>query len=303
MRTLCYVASPSFSGSTLLTFLLSSHPDIATVGELKGRLYNDLEVPRRCSCGRAVRDCPFWKELASRTAAAGHACDLGDLDTYFHAPANPLLDALLRARLRGPLFEGLRDLAIRALPGADRELGRLLERNRVLADVICEIQGGRVLLDASKDELRLKFLIGSGLFNLRVIHLVRDGRGVANSFRKRSDFPIAKGAASWRRAHEAFARLIRALPAQAVHALRYEDLVSDTGAALASVHAFLGLAPHDLPDDFRAGEHHVFGNPMRLSATSEIRLDESWRADLSPGDLADFEGAGGALNRRLGYGA
>jgi hypothetical protein len=301
MRTLCYVASPSFSGSTLLTFLLGSHPGIATVGELKGRLYNDLEVPRRCSCGRAVRECPFWLEVARRAAAAGVVCDLDDLDTYFHAPSNALLDALLRARLRGPLFEGLRDLAIRAVPGGSRELARLLERNRVLAEVICEIQGGRVLLDASKDELRLKFLIGSGLFDLRVLHLVRDGRGVANSFRKRSDFPIAKGAGSWRRAHEAFGRLIRELPREAVQLLRYEDLVAAPDRVLNDVYAFLGLPPHPLPRDFRAGEHHVFGNPMRLSSSSDIRLDESWRSELGPDDLAEFERIAGARNRAFGY--
>ena len=32
-----------------------------------------------------------------------------------------------------------------------------------------------------------------------------------------------------------------------------------------------------------------------------LRLDERWRRDLGPADLATFEQVAGATNRRLGY--
>lgn len=301
MRTLCYVASPSYSGSTLLTFLLGTHPDVSTVGEMKGRLYATLDVPKRCSCGSALVDCPFWNEVRRRLEARGVACDLRDLDTYFHAPASRVVDALLRARVRGPLFEALRDAGLRVWPGARRELARLVERNRALADVVCEIQGGRVLLDSSKDAVRLELLADSGAFDLRVLHLLRDGRGTANSFRKRDGFPVARGARRWRTAHESFLALFERLPRESVLRVHYEDLARDPRATVDAVLAFLGLPTGGASLDWRAAEHHVFGNEMRLAGSSEIRLDESWRSELSAADLAAFHREAGALNRACGY--
>lgn len=39
---------------------------------------------------------------------------------------------------------------------------------------------------------------------------------------------------------------------------------------------------------------------FRLHET-KIRLDESWRTQLSPDDLETFEKIAGRMNRRLGY--
>lgn len=304
MRTLCYVASPSYSGSTLLTFLLGTHPDVSTVGELKGRLYASLEAPERCSCGSPVVDCPFWNAVRERLESRGVPCDLRDIDAYFHAPHSRVVDALLRARVRGPGFEALRDAALRGWPGARRELARLVERNRALADAICEVQGGRVLLDSSKDATRLKFLADSGAFDLRVLHLLRDGRGTANSFRKRDRYPVERGARRWRTAHESFLALFERLPSGRVLRVHYEDLARDPRATVDAVLAFLGLATGPAGGaslDWRGAPHHVFGNEMRLADTSEIRIDESWREELSPADLAAFARAAGGRNRAFGY--
>lgn len=301
MRTLCYVASPSYSGSTLLTFLLGTHPRIATVGELKGRLYGSLQAPRHCSCTRRVTECAFWQRFASTLEAAGTPCDLRDIDTYFHAPGSRLADRLLRARVRGPLFEALRDAGIAVLPRARRELQRVLERNRAAAEAVCALQGGDVLLDSSKDAVRLKFLLASGLFRVKVLHLLRDGRGTANSFRKRDHLDVAAAARRWRTAHESFERLTARMPEGDVLRLRYEDLAARPEASLAGVLRFLELPEEGVRFDFRRVEQHVFGNPMRLDGSSEIRLDESWKSDLGPADLEAFEAEGGALNRRYGY--
>ena len=298
-----YIASPSYSGSTLLTFLLGTHPGISTVGELKGRLYGSLQVPERCSCGSSVAACPFWNQVAQRVRQRGLPCELTDLGTYFHAPGRPLLDRLLRARVRGRGFEALRGAAIDLVPGGRDELQRLLERNRVLGEVVCELQGGPVLLDSSKDAVRLRFMLDAKLWDVRVIHLLRDGRGTANSFVKRDRFPMQRAARRWRSAHESFARVTAPLPAGRVHCLRYEDLAADPGKALRGVLAFLGLEPEGARFDFKQREHHVFGNPMRLRDSSEIVLDESWRHELQPSELETFERIAGDLNRRFGYGA
>ena len=43
----------------------------------------------------------------------------------------------------------------------------------------------------------------------------------------------------------------------------------------------LGLEKLPGPYEFLAGDHHIIGNRMRLSSSSEIVLDERWRSILT----------------------
>ena len=53
--------------------------------------------------------------------------------------------------------------------------------------------------------------------------------------------------------------------------------------------------------DFRSKGPHVIGNGMRMDSTSDIRLDERWRQELSQDDLRVFDSVAGPLNRQYGY--
>jgi len=72
---------------------------------------------------------------------------------------------------------------------------------------------------------------------------------------------------------------------------------------MARVFQFIGVAPEEAATDFRALEHHILGNAMRLDNRSEIQLDVRWRTELGPTELAIFERIGGRWNRKLGYDA
>lgn len=52
-----YILGNSHSGSTLLAFLLSAHPDIINLGEIKSKTW---EKERFCSCGQPIPSCPFY---------------------------------------------------------------------------------------------------------------------------------------------------------------------------------------------------------------------------------------------------
>ncbi|MEP6794686.1 MAG: hypothetical protein ABJB16_10200 [Saprospiraceae bacterium] len=52
-----YIVGNSFCGSTLLGFLLSAHPDIIYLGELKIKTWLR---ERSCSCGHSLETCPFY---------------------------------------------------------------------------------------------------------------------------------------------------------------------------------------------------------------------------------------------------
>ena len=83
-----YVSSSSYSGSTLLAFLLNTHPDIFSVSEMDGWPYGEKEA-FRCSCGEILRECPFFRTVASDFAehalvgagAGGERTDAVEVET------------------------------------------------------------------------------------------------------------------------------------------------------------------------------------------------------------------------------
>lgn len=307
---LLYITSASFSGSTLLTLLLAAHPALATVGELKATSMGDVDK-YRCSCGELIRACLFWQRLAKRLGERGVAFDVSRFGTHFRfREAGSLADRVVRADARGRLFEAARSLALRALPGAAREFRAILERNRLLVEAVCELRGTRWFLDGSKEPNRLKYLSDSGIWDVKVVHLVRDGRGVTRSRLRRLEHrrpevknrrPFArKAAAAWRDVNTSCQRILATLPPGSWVRIRYEDLCRDPQGTLAPVFGLLGERPPELPEDFRSIEQHVLGNVMRLRE-GRIALDERWRADLTAEELAIFDEIAGDMNRGMGY--
>lgn len=308
---LLYITSASFSGSTLITFLLAAHPKLATIGELKATAMGDVEK-YRCSCGQRIRACAFWRRLGERLAGRGIPFDVSDFGTHFSfEKAGWLAERAVSAEVRGRLFEAARSLALRALPGARGEFRGILERNRLLVDAVCELRGTRVFVDASKESTRLQYLINSGIWDVKAVHLVRDGRGrtISKLRRVQRRFPelkssrpalIRRAAATWCRVNRACSRVLESLPRESWVRVRYEDLCRDPKATLAPVFALVGENPPEVPENFRSIDHHILGNVMRLRK-GRIALDERWRNELSVGELAIFDKVAGDLNRSMGY--
>lgn len=300
-RDLIYILAPSYTGSTLLTFLLAKHREIATIGELKATARGDLST-YPCSCGAPQRECAFWKRVAEEMQQAGASFTLEDFGTHFRSDS-PVSDRLLRAGIRGRFFERTRSSLLRLLPGSLRCRQSILERNRQLIEVICRLQGGNVFLDGSKDPVRLKHLCSAAYWNVKAIYLIRDGRGATNSYMRHYGVPMKTAAREWCRVHQECDRMVRELGDQACLTIHYEDLCTRPRETLGRIYAFLRLEA-DLSDlHFRASEQHILGNEMRLRSIEEISLDEKWRNTLTQEDLQAFEQIAGNTNRLYGYGS
>lgn len=296
---LAYVASPSYSGSTLLTFLLGAHPDIGTVGELK---WGTIDLATyRCSCGELLRECSFWAAIAERMAARGLPFDLQRPATDFRCRGHLVADRLVRARVRNGLFETVRDTLVRQLPAWRRTWPTVAAVNRALIEITLDLQQARVFVDSSKDPVRVKYLAATGDYDIRVIHLLRDGRAVTNSSIKNKTEPADLAAREWARTHRQIERLGRHLGPERLHRVRYEDLCADPGGVLDGTFRFLGLGPFDAVAALESTPHHVLGNRMRLGNRSTIQLDEKWRTMLSREAWATFNRWAGSANRRYGY--
>lgn len=299
MNDLIYIASPSFSGSTILTFVLGAHRQIATIGELK---WGDIDLKTySCSCGTLLRDCAFWKKVSERVQARGLPFNLHRPATDFRFRSNPLADRVARARLRGPVFESVRGALVSVLPACRDSWSEVVELNKAMMEIIIELKSASMFLDASKDPVRLKHLMDCGQFRVWLIQLVRDGRAVINSAIKNEKQSAETAAQEWLRTHHQIERLAARLGPQQVCRIRYEDMCADLDGSRRNLFEFLQLNPSDCVADFRAVDHHILGNRMRLQPSSEVRLDEKWRAELADSDRACFERIAGAMNRKYGY--
>src|SRR4030067_268335 len=97
VRYVCMPGSP-YTGSTLLGFLLNSHPECASIGAATGLTARIDLATYSCSCGVLFRDCGFWDRVAARTVELGHpvtACETDSWNTHVRVSRRSLLDALV----------------------------------------------------------------------------------------------------------------------------------------------------------------------------------------------------------------
>jgi len=294
---LVYIHSASHSGSTLLTVQLARHPKVGTVGELSGTPMR-ARPGYRCSCGEALADCGFWQEVSAAMARRGFAYRATTDQTDIASAPTAYARRLLRPLHRGPLLELVRDAALALSSAARAHIAHHQRMKAALVESIVECNGSPILVDSSKSGVQLKYHLRNPRFDVRVIWLVRDGRGVARSLMRNQRMTMGQAAREWLRSNEEAAVIVRRLAGGAWTRVRYEEFCADPEGTLAALWRFMGLAPE--PPQARAGQH-VLGHASRLSAGRAIRADEKWRTELSAADLRAFAAIAGAMNRELGY--
>jgi hypothetical protein len=112
---------------------------------------------------------------------------------------------------------------------------------------------------------------------------------------------MREAAAEWRLTHEECHRVRSWFKDEDWLTVRHEDVCQDPQGNLERIFGFVGIDPHLGSLDFRSAEHHIRGNNMRLGPSSEIKLDEKWKSNLTADDLREFEAVAGDMNRKFGY--
>ncbi|MEU8347585.1 Sulfotransferase family protein [Actinomadura meyerae] len=281
MVRVLYVTGWCRSGTTLLGNLLGELPGVVHAGELRylwtngvlGRGTNTL-----CGCGRDVPACPLWKGVIARVAGG---------DPAWHAErAVARQQAALRTRHTGRRLAEARH--VRAAHPAVRDLVRLYE-------AIAAESGAELIVDTGKFPAEAAALCGAPGADARVLHVVRDPRATAESWRRAKEYIPAMGpvrsTAYWTGFNLASERVARAFPDRCLR-LRYEDFTAAPRAELARVMRHAGLAgdpPVDGGGTAVLGVNHtVTGNPDRLRrGPVRIREDDAWvRAQPAPARAA-----------------
>ncbi len=286
-------------GSTLLTKVLARHPELATIGELKASAIPDIET-YQCGCGERLLACGFWEAVAEKCRAQGFEFSVRNFKTRIQSEQK-LADRILKPTIHGSVLESLRSLAMTIYPAAKNGYRESLKRNVILIDAICEVENNPAFLDGSKDPTRAVHFARSGLFDVRVIHLVRDGRAVVSSYKKRHP-DHANNIKMWKDKTEECERAKKYMPEGSVKRFRYEDFCANPNDILREMLEFCGVdASVDLLDDSQVAPQHIIGHGMRLSGIGQISERKEWPKSLTKDELELFEQRGGTVNRQYNY--
>ena len=290
-----YVASSSRSGSTLLAFLLNTHPAIFSVGHTTGWAF-DNDGDFRCSCGLPLPVCPFYSRMAVVFREQGLPFRFNDFGTHYQLVANDRLNRWLTAGLpivQSNRLEEIRDATIMRIRRCSSRLRGQDRANQLFIEQSLAYSGARVFADASQMPHRVRHLRRIVDLDISVVHLVRDPRGVAASQLRSQGIDPVVTVRGWLRTQLAILRVLEDFrPHLTVY---YEDLAERPSRALGSIYAFLGLDSCPLPDDFRQSEHHILGNEMRRRR-ERISRDERWKTELSAHDMNSVVGRLEAFN-------
>jgi UDP-N-acetylglucosamine transferase subunit ALG13 len=301
-----YIAGLGRSGSTLLDLLLGQTPHLTSVGELRFVWQRGLGGNELCGCGARFHECEFWRRVGEE---AFGGWDQVDLDAMI-----ALDDGLDRHRyLLFLLFPKL-------WPDFGRRLRSYAEALSRLYRAIHTVAGGSVLVDSTKDPPFAFLLRHVDAIDLRIIHLVRDSRGVAYSWTKRISKPERVDRPELMNVYDPVNTSLRWLSynllTQVLARLgvprvfvRYESFIEAPKEHLVRVAALGGveLRPEDLAflDQDSAqleAQHTVAGNPMRFSqGRISLRLDDAWRTKLSGRDQRRIAMLTWPLLWRYGY--
>jgi len=303
-RRLVYILSPSYSGSTLLTMLMARHPGIATIGELKATSMGDIQE-YRCSCGELITECSFWDRLKNEMSERGSEFDLENFGTHFDSN-NSIASKILKAQVRSGFFETIRKVCIESIPSVRSEYSRILEKNRLMIEAICQLQSKDVFLDGSKDPNRLLYLKRADDWDIRIIKMYRDGRAQSNSNRQKeiSGMNYEQSVREWKWTIDQMEKTCGYFPENTIFELTYEHLCNDPNGSMEKIWNFLNLDKLDCDWselEIKSFEHHILGNSMRTKDKIFISLDQGWKKKVTQSELVDFEKIAGTLNRRLGY--
>lgn len=275
-----YIGGWGRSGSTLLDRMLGQVPGVISLGEVREIWQSGLTENRPCGCGRPFRDCPFWQEVGREAFGGWDEVDVGRVRQLWQRFDRPWGLPLLMAP--ASWSEGR--------PGLRTYRG-YLER---LYLAIGRVSGGEVLVDSSKIPTHALLLHGVPAIDLRMVHLIRDARGVVYSWERQplyhERYTPLSAAVRWLLYNEP-TRFTRSLGIPYL-LMRYEDLVADQRAKLEEALRHAGRPPSDGDLSFvREGEvvlgpnHTVDGNPMRFAVGPvRLRADDEWKHSMRAAD-------------------
>jgi hypothetical protein len=286
-----YIMGAGRSGSTVLDVILGSHPEVFGTGELIHIFREEALHRANCACGEARDACPLWTQVRARWCELTGQSAITDHRELHRRFCNiQSFDLGLRSWMR------LRRRPTRQSPS----LTECLNQTVALYRAIAETSGQRVIVESSKNPLRARLLCLIPELDVRLVHLVRDARGVAWSRMKAlhqsresgipreiPSKPVTVSATYWALMNGYSEQVCRLFPDRPSVRIHYEDFVAFPTDTLNALGELASLDFSQVAMQLAAGEpmnpgHLYAGNRVRTAGPIHLKQDCEWAHNLTP---------------------
>lgn len=258
--SLIYLLGAGRSGTTLLATVLNNHPQIRTLGEMH-QFLEHLKDNKPCSCGLPLANCDNWSPIVkqlkfTKTEIRTNFQFTSDKEEHSNIPGLLLLN---------------------------KNQSKYLESQNLVFETIGTIHPEKWLLDSSKYIARYLLLKKSSKYKLKGIYMVRDVRGVINSFSKKVQTPRTPiSTIFYYLLINFFGQLVSWLDKDVIK-IKYEDFVEDTEVTLKMIYRHIFDSQQDIGELTQAYgiPHLIGGNRMKHNKNIKINADNNWKKKIS----------------------
>ncbi len=257
------------SGTTALATFLGNNRNILTVGEMH-QFFEHINEQKHCSCENTLESCEVWskvleklpKDYISNAKEYKIFCEKFE---YHSAVPKYLLNKF-----------------------SEDELERYKTINETIFETISKEYNAKYILDSAKYIGRYIGLSKSKKLNLKTILLIRDVRGVINSFSKAVQSP--RGTMStiiyWLIVNSVVEFLYRISKKESMIKIKYENLIEDPISEFSRLEEFLNLDLSDIKNKIRYNDsfdipHIIGGNRITKEKQIKFKKDVCWREKYS----------------------
>lgn len=276
----------AYSRATLFAILLDGHSRVTCNGETFPVERGDRV---ECSCGRRQIDCECYR------AVAGHMLEEGGQgwndELFAQVPRYTRLRPLDRALGGFWLHDAgnrLRERARAAVSGWRRRDTSFVEAHRRFFVNSLRANGTEVYVDGSKAPHRAAILAASGAFDLKALHLIRDGRAFSYSYlknQKRPRFRSRQGRRLLEPTPRQGGQLPLPLPDHPTDARALRGPLHRSGRHPGAGVGVSGGASPGMDGSCRSRIVPLTGNRMRKSFDGTVRLDSKWERELDSAEI------------------
>ena len=270
-----YIISDKRAGSTLLDYLLSCHPDVIPLGELRllSGHYHKIRAGARwnwnCSCGQPVASCKFW----TRIFESLHVKE---------APDTFIEKSIATINLSESAKKKIKKISYSQ---TSEHVKKVVDNCWKIYNAVFEQTGKHIITDSSKNAVQAWYLWKHRQGNIKFLILNRDIRAIAFSKMKKT---ITKDG---NENYVVFKDLITTYKVAkqnrltgdmikndggSVMTISYNDLTDNTEKTITSICNFMNISVFIPPSEFQMHtQHTIAGSPHRFERNA-IKKDDRW---------------------------
>ncbi len=271
--------STSYSGSTLVSMLVCSHPHVIGFGDTYNYQFVKLGKTS-CTCGAHPSvTCPVRADIESGMRARG--------EDFRWLTSNPTpLPRLLRSSLAATrLSRNDRWLHFyRALPQSARRLllGRYYRENSRFFESVSQLGPYTHYFDGCKSLFRLELL--RSLFpDTLVVHLIKNPKAYLHSFLTRKEARFQVVVDGWLKYHAESRRFAELLGQDRYRLVTFEELTRNPEQSVQELYRFIGVPDRDEPFEHWVNLKtvHVVGSRTKNVYRRVEEKTPRWKTELT----------------------